>query len=222
MSSSHFHYFIHNQSSFERSTIIPCRSPGHMFAETYVPTQLRFSSWLVGLIFGAIMRESRKRNIRIPMVSGDILISQLIDFAFNDHFFFKSKKINLVAWLLTLGLMATVIFANYPLAQSDIKTTNINHALYDSLSRIAWALALSYIIFACAHGYGGPLNWFLSLSLWQPLSRLSYAIYILHFHVSFIVMASAKSSFVLSEFHAVSPILFHPITIVRPIFTFVN
>lgn len=38
------------------------------------------------------MRESRKRNIRIPMVSGDILISQLIDFAFNDHFFFQIKE----------------------------------------------------------------------------------------------------------------------------------
>lgn len=99
--------------------------------------------------------------------------------------------------------MATVIFANYPLVQPEIKTTSLEYALYASLSRVGWALALSYIIYACVHGYGGPVNWFLSLSLWQPLSRLSYAIYIIHYPVLYVVMGSAKSSIVVSEFYAV-------------------
>lgn len=114
-----------------------------------------------------------------------------------------------MAWLVTFALLGAAVFANYPLMQPDIISTNIDHALYASFSRIAWALALSYIIYACVHGYGGPVNWFLSLSLWQPLSRLSYAIYILHFPVIMIVMASAKSSYVMSEFYAVS--IYHAI-----------
>lgn len=105
---------------------------------------------------------------------------------------------------MTFALLATVIFANYPLMQRDIESTNLEYALYTSLSRIAWAMALSYIIYACVHGYGGPVNWFLSLSFWQPLSRLSYAIYLIHFPVVMVVMGSAKSSFVISEFYAVN------------------
>lgn len=190
-----------------------CRMPGHLFAETYVPTHLRFSPWLIGLIFGAVLLESRKRIIKIPMVSKTITRPPgilAITFIQWVHFFSVIlQKINLVGWIVTFALIATVIFANYPLVQRDIKTSSIDHALYDSLSRVAWALALSYIIFACVHGYGGPVNWFLSLSFWQPLSRLSYAIYMLHFHVIFIVMASAKSPFVISEFYAVGTIRFH-------------
>lgn len=87
--------------------------------------------------------------------------------------------------------------------QFENHSTNLEMALYASLSRVAWALALSYIIFACVHGYGGPVNWFLTLSLWQPLSRLSYSIYIIHFPVIVVVMASAKTSFYMSEFSAV-------------------
>lgn len=109
----------------------------------------------------------------------------------------------MLGWLVTFALMATVIFANYPFIQLGNHKTNVEYALYASLSRIAWAFGLSYIIFACVHGYGGPVNWFLSFSLWQPLSRLSYAIYIIHYPILMIVMGSAKSSFVISEFYAV-------------------
>lgn len=97
--------------------------------------------------------------------------------------------------------MATVVFAKYPLQQQDNQNTNAEYAAYDSLSRIAWAIALSYIIFACVHGYGGVVNWFLSLTIWQPLSRLNYAIYVLHIPILTIVMGSVKNSFVISEFN---------------------
>lgn len=116
----------------------------------------------------------------------------------------KKQAINLTAWLLTFASMATVVFANYPLAQLDSTATSLENGLYISLSRVAWALALSYIIFACAHGYGGPVNWFLSLSLWQPLSRLSYSIYLLHVFVSVVVLIRAKGTLEVSELFAVS------------------
>lgn len=111
---------------------------------------------------------------------------------------------NVFAWILTLGTMATVIFSNYPLVQVDSKATPIVYGLYDTLSRLTWAIALCYLIFACVHGYGGPINWFLSHPLWQPLSRLSYSIYLVHFPVIMITTATMKSSLYFSEFNAVS------------------
>lgn len=100
-------------------------------------------------------------------------------------------------------MMATVILANYPLVQPENHSTSLENALYTSLSRIGWAIAVSYVIYACVHGYGGPVNWFLSQSLWQPLSRLSYSIYTLHFPLMIIVAGNAKAPFEASELFAV-------------------
>lgn len=108
--------------------------------------------------------------------------------------------------------MVAVIFSNYPLQQINVKElskgtsehTPLEYALYESLGRVGWSIALCYIIFACVHGYGGPVNWFLSLPLWQPLSRLSYAMYILHGSVQTILSLSMKQPPYFSQMEAVS------------------
>lgn len=112
--------------------------------------------------------------------------------------------INLLGWAISLALMATVVFANYPLLQPDRESSVLAHGFYDSLSRVAWAIALCYIIFACIHGYGGPVNWFLSYPAWQPISRLCYSIYLLHFPVILVFQATMKTTPYFSEVTAVS------------------
>lgn len=88
---------------------------------------------------------------------------------------------------------------------------------YDALSRVVWSIALCYIIFACIHKKGGPINSILAHPLWQPLSRICYSIYLMHFFVIRMTMASTKSPFYFSELNAVSCFLhfdwiFHLIT----------
>lgn len=109
-----------------------------------------------------------------------------------------------MGWIISLALMATVIFANYPLVQLKSSASALDQALYTSLSRVAWAIALCYIIFACVNNYGGPVNWFLSHPLWQPLSRLCYAIYLIHFPVVLVFQGTIKTSPYFSEAIAVS------------------
>lgn len=95
--------------------------------------------------------------------------------------------------------MVTVIFINYPLVQMDSKIDPIIYGFYDGLSRILWSIALCYIIFACVHNSGGPVNWFLSHPLWQPIQRLSYAMYLVHFPVIVVMMVTTKASLYFSE-----------------------
>lgn len=95
--------------------------------------------------------------------------------------------------------MMGVIFSYYPLIQVDSTATSFEYGLYDAMSRVAWAIALVYVIFACCHNSGGAVNWFLSHPLWQPISRLSYSIYLLHFPVLLVTMATMKSSPYFSE-----------------------
>lgn len=95
--------------------------------------------------------------------------------------------------------MVTVIFINYPLVQTDTKIKPFVFGLYDGLSRISWSIALCYIIFACVHNSGGPVNWFLSHPLWQPLGRISYATYLVHFPLIVLMMVTTKTSLYFTE-----------------------
>ena len=71
-------------------------------------------------------------------------------------------------------------------------STSLEYGLYDTLGRNIWSLAVCYMIFACANNSGGPINEFLSLPMWQPLSRLSYAIYLIHSSITGITMSSLE------------------------------
>ena len=106
------------------------------------------------------------------------------------------------AWIISLASLAAVIFANYPLMQTNSESTPLDYGLYDALSRVIWSVALCYIIFACVHDYGGPVNWFLAHPFWQPLSKLSYSIYLIHFFL-ILKTISIKSSVFFDEYTAV-------------------
>lgn len=59
--------------------------------------------------------------------------------------------------------------------------------LWASFGRLAWSLVVSWVIYACINGYeGGIINGFLSWSLFAPLSRLTYTIYLIHMHIIFL------------------------------------
>ena len=53
--------------------------------------------------------------------------------------------------------------------------------LYLSVRYSVWALGVAYIIYACVTSKVAFLiNWFLSLSIWMPLSRISFSAYLIH------------------------------------------
>lgn len=113
---------------------------------------------------------------------------------------------NIFALILSLVALTVVTIMNYPYIQLKPMSTSLEYGLYQSLSRIVWSIALSYIIFACHHNHGGIVNWFLAHPFWQPLSQLSYSIYLMHFFVisnKFVV----KAPFVFSGKNAVCSLL---------------
>lgn len=67
-------------------------------------------------------------------------------------------------------------------------------------ANIFWSLVVSYVIFACVHGYSSLLNRFLSHRLWQPFSRLSFNFFLLHVVVMHLVRASETNGLYFSKF----------------------
>lgn len=70
--------------------------------------------------------------------------------------------------------------------------------------RVPWSLSIGYIIFACVNGQADIINRFLSHPLWQPLSRLSFNIYIIHIGLIEIMYANRKVAWLHQAFSQVN------------------
>lgn len=100
--------------------------------------------------------------------------------------------------------MIVLIFGPYQMQQYLGEQNRVANALYGSLAKFAWGLAIVWIVFACVQGYGGLVNEFLSYPLWQLLGRLTYAIYLIHPPVQVTTAALARMSVFYTNFVAVS------------------
>ncbi|XP_055310887.1 O-acyltransferase like protein-like, partial [Sitodiplosis mosellana] len=133
-----------------------------------VPTHLRYSPYLIGLFLGFIFFKNRGKKVYI------------------------SRMWNAFGWSMSIIIIILTIFGHYPFHQPDIDTLPIHFVLFLSFGRILWTVAVGWIMFSCHFGYGGAVNMILSLSLWSPLSKLTYAIYITHDFVVMMTMASGR------------------------------
>ncbi|CAG2117406.1 unnamed protein product [Medioppia subpectinata] len=104
------------------------------------------------------------------------------------YYVFKYKTIkinpflNLFIWMSALFGCLTIMLSTYTLNRGQIWDP-IAGALYAGLHRTGWSLCVAWIIFGCTTGNGGPINTFLSWSLFGPLGKLSFMIYLMHFLV---------------------------------------
>ncbi|CAH0581533.1 unnamed protein product [Chrysodeixis includens] len=123
---------------------------GNYFKNYYMNTLTRASPFFVGMIFGY----------------------------FAKTFKIKLRKWQVVCfWVLALSLSTFIMYADYA-TRFEFNQTVAN--FYNSFIRPLWALFLGSLIYMCNRGYGGPINWFLSLNVWKIHSRVSFAIYLLH------------------------------------------
>jgi len=83
-----------------------------------------------------------------------------------------------LGWILAAALAISVVYGVYHAHISPL-TTPLGK-LNTALSRPAWTLALAWVTLASSAGYGGPVDWILSLPPLRPLSRLTYCAYLIH------------------------------------------
>ncbi|XP_047496228.1 nose resistant to fluoxetine protein 6-like [Penaeus chinensis] len=125
------------------------------------------------------------------------------------YFIYKqgSEKLSLKKWQLVAGWTCAVFASlgvlfggwSYNKPFTAMKYDPVTQVLYGSLHRAVWAAALAWVVFTCHYGYGGLVNDFLSYPLWQPLSRITYAMYLTAICVQLVVAASARTPFYFSH-----------------------
>lgn len=147
-------------------------SPGgaDLFDRTfYFPTHLRIGVWVVGIMLGYVMYQTRGRRVKIP------------------------KAFNIALWGLSLTIIFGIVIAMYWFHQLENNTTSrFGNALFCAILRVGWALGVAWLIFACQNGSGGVIRWFLSLPQWQPMGRMGLSIYLVHRFYQFVTLYNEK------------------------------
>ncbi|XP_075974719.1 nose resistant to fluoxetine protein 6-like [Anticarsia gemmatalis] len=153
-------------NEFPSGPIIPSRpddQPRYIMYY-YVNTLTRASPFFVGLIFGYLLSIYRGQKVIVSKISATIL------------------------WVCSAAIGFLTIYSSYPIMQLDWDN-QVADSMINSFMRPGWAMAVGWMIFACVHGYGGIINWILCLRMWKVLGRLSYAMYITHYPMIFVVNA---------------------------------
>ena len=118
------------------------------------------------------------------------------------------QLINIALWAAAFAIGIAIVYGlnvpkRYALPPDNVQTTEAINIAYGGLSRFSWAVAVSWVIFACCRGYGGVrtskhavlsvqsflklfvkigwINDFLSWEAWQPLSKISFIVYLIHY-----------------------------------------
>nr|NP_651160.3 uncharacterized protein Dmel_CG10183 [Drosophila melanogaster]AAF56151.3 uncharacterized protein Dmel_CG10183 [Drosophila melanogaster] len=146
-------------------------------SKLYLATHTHATPWLIGFLFGYFLHMNRGRKFQLSWL---VLWS---------------------GWFISLAMIFTSIFATYPSAKwSAPPLSTLDESLYYTLTRVGWPLAMCWVVFVCIQGYCGLANSFLSTPLWQPLSRLSYSVFIWHMFVQEINSRNVRTSTYFSSY----------------------
>jgi len=131
------------------------------FGEFYIKPWNRVQPYIVGLVVGFFLYKLRDKP-RLPI----------------------NWLINLCCWMVAALVAAACIYGivDYsPVGEKAAK--HFEYVLYLGFNRLAWSLAISWVIVACIKEKGGPVNEFLSWGGFVPGARISYCMYLAHWTI---------------------------------------
>jgi peptidoglycan/LPS O-acetylase OafA/YrhL len=120
----------------------------------------------------------------IPYVLGVIVC-----FIFND----KRYHVNAQNWSAFVRWLTMAVCCGFLLGSMLVYHTNVygpegqlaswtptESAWYNALIHFTWSVPLCVILYLCLCNVGGPINWVLSLPIFEAMGKLTYAAYLLH------------------------------------------
>ena len=80
----------------------------------------------------------------------------------------------LLGWLMSAALALSVVYGVYHARVTGPDLATPLGKLNTSLSRSAWSLSMAWVTLACVRGWGGPVDWILSLPPLRFSSRFQF------------------------------------------------
>ncbi|XP_065284610.1 nose resistant to fluoxetine protein 6-like isoform X2 [Dermacentor albipictus] len=91
-----------------------------------------------------------------------------------------SKAATALCWLMSIGCGITCVFIKFPWYAAREPTSEVGKLATAFFDRILWSLCLSWITLTCSTGRGGIMQSFLRWKGFGPLSKLAFAVYLVH------------------------------------------
>lgn len=130
----------------------------HSFTDlVYTKPYCRIVPYLVGIVLGYIIHE----NMRWKGPSKYLFA------------FFGWCTAIILGMSVTYGTWGSVEIGGHVFS-------TVENVIYGSFSRLTWALAVAWVVYACHFGLGGFVNHILAWPAFIPLSRLTYGAYLIH------------------------------------------
>ncbi|CAH0554819.1 unnamed protein product [Brassicogethes aeneus] len=135
----------------------------------YLPTYSRYGPYLLGILCGKFIYKIKKNKIE-----------------------YKLNTVSCITvWILTLTVIMLSCLG--PAILVNEEKNIIANSLYNSTYRILFPLAMGSVILLCITGNGNFVNSFLSLPIFQILTKLSYSMYIVHYAEIVLRVTSIKT-----------------------------
>lgn len=90
-----------------------------------------------------------------------------------------SRTMQISGWCVTVVSNMAVLYGVLGWNRG-IEPTAWETILYSACHRTAWALGVAWVVICCATGQGGVVHYILTMKAWIPISRLTYAAYLIH------------------------------------------
>jgi peptidoglycan/LPS O-acetylase OafA/YrhL len=151
----------------------------------YYLTHTRCPSWFIGVILGYYIYKLKRQEFRLEL----------------------NKTVVWIIWGVCLGTMLTCVLGGFNSLRGE-EYYRWGNAFYIALVRPVWCLAISWVILACTNDYGGdkkktkkskptkllsgPINWVLSLPIYQVLNRFTYTVYLTHVTILYMITYDKK------------------------------
>lgn len=180
--------FIRLMTSFEYGIRIPSQLVTEHKDDPYSVNPLynrpytRITPYIVGMLLGYILH---KNNCRTRLTKISVLVGWLFAVVTGS--------------LPVYGLYDYYKHGDYGMNGGITDASQEVSAIYIGFSRLSWSVALAWVVYACATGYGGPVNNILSWKIWAPLGRLTYCAYLVHPIVMMLYIYSMKTAFFIDD-----------------------
>lgn len=115
-----------------------------------------------------------------------------------------SKTMQLMCWCVAVTSALCVLFMKLPWYKSPDPPSEVSKLLAAFFERILWSLFLAWFTLSCATGRGGFVGRFLSSSVFAPLSRLSFCVYLIHYPFIMIMLHASRERIHYSHFTQVT------------------
>ncbi|GFR74314.1 nose resistant to fluoxetine protein 6 [Elysia marginata] len=149
------------------------------WSHVYTVPWARVSAFAIGLLLGVILRDLDKK----PQAWETLLARKWCQRLFTP-----------MMWTLNIGVGICLAMMNHvQWRHGSGHWDKPSLAVFESLSRPLWSLAVAWVIFACNTGRAGPIAKLLSFPPFVILSRLSYSVYLLHPLIILFVIYSRRT-----------------------------